>query len=138
MYTKREENEIFCNEKKQRNFIKVNGKIMSYSVYVAQHNPEICGKWKDGCEVHHLNNNSLDDRPENLIVLTKEAHHLIHRTPVDVFYVGDEGVVYKGRFPGVREAGAKLNMPATTISYYCKYNRPISSTWSKWRFSYVY
>lgn len=133
----RNENEVFTYEKGHRNYIKIDGKIVLYAVYVAKTNPDICGKWSDGCEVHHLNGNSLDDRPENLIVLSREDHHKIHRKSVDAFYLGNDGVVYLGRFPGISAAAADLNINDSAISYYCKYNKPLSSSWTKWRFSYV-
>lgn len=45
---------------------------------VAKAFPEICGDWFAGCEVHHKNHNSLDNRAENLIVLTLEEHNKLH------------------------------------------------------------
>lgn len=35
--------------------------------------------WFDGCDVHHINLNKLDNRVENLICLTHEEHSKIHK-----------------------------------------------------------
>lgn len=45
---------------------------------VAKYFPEICGEWFDGCQVHHKNFDKLDNRAENLIILTASEHHKIH------------------------------------------------------------
>jgi hypothetical protein len=38
----------------------------------------VIAKAPKGMHVHHLNGNSVDNRPENLVVLTAEAHQAIH------------------------------------------------------------
>lgn len=48
-------------------------KIM-FHIIVAQAFPEICGEWFEGCEVHHKDRNPLNNKPQNLICLTKEEH----------------------------------------------------------------
>lgn len=45
---------------------------------VAQVFPEICGKWFDGCVVHHKDGNKENNKATNLIVLTEEEHQAIH------------------------------------------------------------
>lgn len=45
---------------------------------VAKAYPEICGKWFEGCEVHHKNHNPSDNRAKNLIVLSAEEHKKYH------------------------------------------------------------
>lgn len=63
-----------------------NTKEMGLHTIVAKYFPEICGEWFDGCQVHHKNFNKLDNRAENLIVLTKEEHHKLHyKTAPDTF-----------------------------------------------------
>ena len=56
-----------------------NSKTVKLSRLVAKAFPEICGKWFEGCEVHHKDHNPLNNNAENLIVLTKEEHLDIHR-----------------------------------------------------------
>lgn len=35
--------------------------------------------WFNGCHIHHINGNKLDNRAENLICLTPSEHQLAHR-----------------------------------------------------------
>ena len=57
-----------------------------YHVLVVQAFPEICGEYFQGCSIHHKNHNRLDNRPENLIVLTKSEHSKLHyQTQPDSF-----------------------------------------------------
>ena len=49
-----------------------------YHILVAKAFPEICGEWFEGCVVHHINFNKLDNRPENLIVLSHTEHSKLH------------------------------------------------------------
>lgn len=37
------------------------------------------GKWFEGCEVHHADGDTLNNRLENLICLTKEQHNQAHK-----------------------------------------------------------
>ena len=47
---------------------------------VAQSFPEICGEWFEGCIVHHKDHNTFNNTPENLIVMSYEAHIELHNT----------------------------------------------------------
>lgn len=38
--------------------------------------------YKEGMHVHHINNNGYDCRPENLILLEKDRHSIVHNFPV--------------------------------------------------------
>lgn len=59
--------------------VSVNGKKrMRYHILVAMAFPDICGEWFDGCHVHHINGNSLDNRPENLVVISASEHSKLH------------------------------------------------------------
>lgn len=53
-------------------------KIFSH-ILVAKAFPEICGEWFEGAEIHHKDFNPLNNCADNLVVLTKEEHILIHR-----------------------------------------------------------
>lgn len=48
-------------------------KIMLH-IIVAKAFPEICGEWFEGCHVHHKDHNPLNNKPQNLICLSKEDH----------------------------------------------------------------
>lgn len=49
-----------------------------FHILVAKAFPEICGEWYKGCYVHHINHNRMDNRPENLVVLTASEHSKLH------------------------------------------------------------
>lgn len=71
---------LYPNKKRgNRATINVNGKGIFAHRIVAQAFPEICGEWFDGCEVHHKNQDCTDNRAENLLVLTPEAHQELHK-----------------------------------------------------------
>lgn len=38
--------------------------------------------YKEGMHVHHINNNGYDCRPENLILLEKDQHSIVHNFPI--------------------------------------------------------
>lgn len=44
--------------------------------------PEICGEWFDDCEVHHIDENPLNNSADNLKVCTVKEHHDYHREEV--------------------------------------------------------
>lgn len=57
-----------------------------FHILVAQAFPEICGEWFEGCHVHHRNFDRLDNRPENLVVLSASEHTKLHyETQPDTF-----------------------------------------------------
>lgn len=47
-------------------------------ILVAKTFPEICGEWYEGCHVHHRNFDRLDNRAENLIIITPSEHSKLH------------------------------------------------------------
>ena len=49
----------------------------SVSKWVAE--KKVGGKIYEGYEVHHKNEDKLDNDPDNLAVIKKEFHHRIHR-----------------------------------------------------------
>lgn len=61
-------------------------KLFFEHTLIARAFPEICGEWFDGADIHHKNNNSIDNRPENLIVLSKEAHKALHAVSDITYY----------------------------------------------------
>lgn len=59
--------------------IALDGKTQYLHVLVAKAFPEICGKYFEGCHVHHKDFNSANNAAENLMVVTTEEHGRIHR-----------------------------------------------------------
>lgn len=55
---------------------------------VAKAFPEVCGKWFEGCEVHHIDYNPENDRADNLQIMSKEEHRQIHN--IDFVNAGKE------------------------------------------------
>ena len=57
-----------------------NGKTVHLRIHniVAKAYPEICGEWFEGCHVHHVDHNNLNNDPHNLIILTPEDHKKYH------------------------------------------------------------
>ena len=45
---------------------------------VAKGFPEICGEWFEGCVVHHLDENPLNNRAGNLKICTRKEHDAYH------------------------------------------------------------
>lgn len=45
---------------------------------VAKAFPEICGEWFEGCHIHHIDGNYLNNRADNLKCITAEEHLAIH------------------------------------------------------------
>lgn len=66
--------------KKQRCtlFIENSRKKIFVHILVAKSFPDFCGKWFDGCEVHHKDQNPSNNRIDNLIVLTHNQHIETH------------------------------------------------------------
>ena len=61
-------------------------KESAYHILVAKTFPEFCGEWFEGCNVHHRNFEKLDNRPENLIILSANEHLKLHyKTQSDTF-----------------------------------------------------
>lgn len=50
----------------------------SVNVYTLVAKAFLGKKEGDGYDVHHIDNNGYDNRPENLILLTRTQHHAVH------------------------------------------------------------
>lgn len=56
--------------------------IMAHKI-IARNYPEICGEWFEGAVVHHINGIKSDNRPQNLLVMSKKEHNKWHtNTPI--------------------------------------------------------
>ena len=123
-----------------RYLIKTNEGWITYAVYVAKTNPDICGKWFPGCEVHHIDGDRLNDTPENLVCLSKEAHRQIHKA--DVRQNQKRVSAYKngvcvGTFESMSKAAKELSITTSVVSYYCKHGKPICNKYNDYTFSIV-
>lgn len=69
------------NYKGYRYSLYKNGKQRKWFIHilVAKAFPKICGEWFEGCDVHHIDFNPLNNNANNLIILSKQEHILIHR-----------------------------------------------------------
>lgn len=54
------------------------GTETDFHIVVAKAFPEICGTWFPGCHVHHIDFNKLNNKPENLKVLSEREHLQLH------------------------------------------------------------
>lgn len=128
-YTKRKVGDIFLQPSSGRYMIKTEEGVIYYAVYIARKHPEICGMWFEGCEVHHIDGNKINDVPENLLCLPSKVHHKLHTKKV-VGYLND---VIIGVFNSLTEASKETGCPISTISYYCNHNKPQSSPYANWK-----
>lgn len=153
---KREIGDIF-NWKSQgiRKTIKTDDGFELYAVFVAKNNPDICGEWFEGCEVHHKDGNPSNDVPENLICLTPQEHHSAHiklgnhpcrpkrekeqkcsngnacnKKAVTVLYEGENC----GTFASIQEVTEAFDIPRCVIQHYLKKQTPLCPKWKDYSF----
>lgn len=118
--------------KDTRNYIKTEDGIVKYSIYLAKQNPDICGEYFSGCNVHHIDGNCLNDVPSNLICLDPKTHAFIHSiNPVNAY----KGSNFIGRFWNYKECADELGISPVAVSYYCRNHKPLSSKYKEYRFS---
>lgn len=55
-----------------------NKNLTPIHILVAKAFPEICGEWFEGCNVHHKDGNPLNNKADNLLVLTAQEHLSLH------------------------------------------------------------
>lgn len=137
-----------------RKLIKTPNGLEFYAVFIAKQNPEICGEWFKGCEVHHKDGDCSNDVPENLICLTPQEHHQAHielgnhphkknndkiqkqvnrkpqKKPITVYFEGE----YCGTYPSIQNVTDTFGIPRLVISHYIKRQIPFSSNWKEYSF----
>ena len=79
-------------------------------------NQDICGRWFEGCEVHHVDYDFTNDVPENLVCVTPEEHRLLHSKPFIAYKNDKEIGVYRNQI----EAEEELGIAKRYISRYLK------------------
>lgn len=62
-----------------------------YHILVAKAFPEICGEWFEGAVVHHKDFNPINNRADNLQVMTEEEHRDIHNNSEETFKRRSDG-----------------------------------------------
>ena len=116
----------------------LNGLPVAMHVIIAKTFPEICGKWFEGCEVHHKDYDKLNYHPENLIVLTKEEHKKLHSE--SEITKNKRSIAFKGRklteehieklkksHIGIKQSDeTKLKKSQSLKKYYETHNKEIS------------
>ena len=116
---------VYVN-KERNNYTYVNLGNKSYSLHriIAQAFPEICGEWFDGCEVHHIDNDTTNNKPDNLMVVTPEIHDKFHseETARRIKEISSKKVnqfsldgVLIATYSSVSEASQKTNISRTAI-----------------------
>lgn len=70
-----------CNKKLYLNdgYLKAYQNSKGIHILVAKAFPEICGEWFEGCHVHHKDHNPLNNRADNLQIMTAKDHIKLHR-----------------------------------------------------------
>lgn len=58
--------------------VSVGRRHIAFHQLVAMAFPDICGEYFEGCEVHHINGDKHDNRPENLKVVSVQEHRSLH------------------------------------------------------------
>lgn len=137
MRKQRKIGEVFIFPSLGREYIKVDeGVTIPYAVYVAKHNPDICGEWFEGCEVHHKDGDALNNEPYNLVCLTPEEHHKMHKEYPTFYKMQKVRGTYNGKVIGTfrskADAFRKTGCPAGVITYYCMHKKPLSEEYSDW------
>lgn len=100
-------------------YIYVNGEQLRVHVLVAEAFPDICGIKKEGYHVHHINEDQLDNRAENLICLSPSEHKSLHQEQDGVsvpIVVYDKEGNKVGEYPSCTYAAAALGCDYRHVS----------------------
>lgn len=116
-----------------RMFIKLEDKTILYAVYVAMNNQNVCGRWVEGCEVHHIDHDCTNDEPSNLMCVTPAEHRVLHSKPI----VAYKNNVKVGEFLNQIEAECSLRISKAYISYYLKNGKPATQDVAEYSFEYA-
>lgn len=123
---------IYNCDGKPRRYIKTEHGNETYAVYIAKQNPNICGDWFEGCEVHHIDGNTLNDDPNNLICIDSITHHYIHSKAIMAFHRNH----FVGKFGSIKECCNHLGIHPSAVSHYLHHGKAISSTYLDYRFAF--
>lgn len=116
---------VYKNRKRSNyNYLTINNKSYVLHRLVAQTFPEICGEWFEGCEIHHIDCDNQNNRPDNLMVVSNSVHNMFHRDdkikrakeinsrPVMQFSLSGE---YIQTFNSISEASERTSISRTGI-----------------------
>lgn len=99
------------------------GTYHTYYVHieVAKAFPRICGRWYEGCHIHHKDGNKLNNEAINLIVCTPQQHKEFHKImKIEEEKKKGKQLKEKAKLDFLDQTSNYTNVDDFTFHYYCR------------------